>query len=1074
MRTTGESSPASGCFHRLTRCVRYRVSVIAAGCCLFLQATVGLAAPQLAAEPSYLIKTWQTEDGLPDNSATAMVQTPDDYLWFGTFNGLVRFDGVKFTVFDTGNTPELPSSSVVNLHLDRNGRLWVSTLRGLVVREGTRWRPIPEAATKDGDYIRSFADRANGDVLMTLSKGRILEFAGDRCSELPAPRGEANSGYLGFSDEEGRWWVAQRVFVGTWNGMQWVSAPAVTNVPLPEGFPIGFAPARDGGFWLLVNSDLRKYSRGRQVSVCPISGSLGSISRMAEDSAGSVWIATYDAGLTQILPDGRIQRWGEANGIAYKDVRFVFEDKEQNLWVGTSGGGLQQFKPRRFQAFGYTQGAAARLVGTVAASPDGSVWATTFGQGLFRWHPEDGFGRHKPPSWADHNLHFTSVLADRKGRTWVGVYDDGLLAFGAGYDRHFTALELGGATVNALFEDSRGRIWISAGPGVAAFEEGKFQIYDQRSGLPSGIVCAMAEDADGVLWLSNLEGVFRLNSGRCEPVLAEDGSPLREVTCLKADNDRTMWMGTSDRGLLRWRAGSLKKVDAQAGLPVRSIYGMLEDQRGFFWMTAHQGIVRAHRSALESVAEGRAAKLACQLLDTSDGLPSTEFPGQRQPVCARDNGGRFWFATRKGVAMTDPERFQINATPPLVQIESVSYVPASVSPGQRVEPTRVNAPLPESLDLPAGSSEIEVHYTALSFAAPERVVFQVKTEGQDSDWRDRGGARMERLHSLPPRRYVFHVRAANNDGVRNEDGTSLAFTILPYYWQTAWFRVGSGSLLIASGAALAWLWSRKKFHLAAERERVAEERRRAEIQTQQLREELAHSCRVSTMGELATSVAHELNQPLGAILSNAEAAELFLKQDPPPLGEIQAILADIRKDDERAGEVIRRMRTLLKKNVLERQPLELSSVAAEALRLVSAKVADSKTVVVGELSPHLPPVAGDRIQLQQVLLNLILNALDALAEQPPEKRRIVVRASHNGDRTVELSVHDSGPGVDPAKLPRLFEPFFTTKQSGLGMGLTICRRIVEAHHGHVWAENHPDGGTIFRVTLPVATEQSKS
>ncbi len=285
----------------------------------------------------------------------------------------------------------------------------------------------------------------------------------------------------------------------------------------------------------------------------------------------------------------------------------------------------------------------------------------------------------------------------------------------------------------------------------------------------------------------------------------------------------------------------------------------------------------------------------------------------------------------------------------------------------------------------------------------------------------------------------------------------------PSFWENyRWRILGVAALcLVQTGLIVALLLNRAQ-------------RRRAEAQAHRQQEELAHISRVSTLGELATSVAHELNQPLGAILSNAEAAELFLKQDPPPLGEIQAILADIRKDDERAGEVIRRMRTLLRKNTLERQPLEISSVATEVLRLISAKAADSKTTVISEFSPHLPPVSGDRIQLQQVLLNLILNAVDAMAEQPSEKRSIVVRVNPNGDNTVELSVQDSGPGIDPTRLPRLFEPFFTTKQSGIGMGLTICRRIVEAHHGRIWAENHLAGGAIFRVTLPAVTEQLKS
>jgi PAS domain S-box-containing protein len=244
------------------------------------------------------------------------------------------------------------------------------------------------------------------------------------------------------------------------------------------------------------------------------------------------------------------------------------------------------------------------------------------------------------------------------------------------------------------------------------------------------------------------------------------------------------------------------------------------------------------------------------------------------------------------------------------------------------------------------------------------------------------------------------------------------------------------------------------------------ERKQAEQELQQQREELAHVSRVSVMGELAASVAHELNQPLGAILSNAEAAELFLAQDPPAVGELRDILADIRKDDERAGEVIRRMRTLLRKGELERQPLQMNFLVEDVFRLVAANASLRTTSIRAELTPDLPLVSGDRIQLQQVLLNLIMNALEAMAKQPPEKRRVTVRTGRASDGMVEVSVTDSGPGIEPANLPRLFEPFFTTKQSGIGMGLAISRKIVEAHRGRISAENHAGGGAILRVELP--------
>lgn len=245
------------------------------------------------------------------------------------------------------------------------------------------------------------------------------------------------------------------------------------------------------------------------------------------------------------------------------------------------------------------------------------------------------------------------------------------------------------------------------------------------------------------------------------------------------------------------------------------------------------------------------------------------------------------------------------------------------------------------------------------------------------------------------------------------------------------------------------------------------ERKRAEAELLRQRTDLAHTARVSTMGELAASVAHELNQPLGAILANAEAAELFLQQNPPALGELRAILADIRKDDERAGEVIRRMRALLRKHDVERQPLEINSVVEDVWHMVSGDAALRGISLTADLTPVLPKVSGDRVHLQQVLLNLILNGMDAMAGEPREKRVISVRTRLVDGGQVELAVIDSGHGIKPDKLPRLFEPFYTTKPNGMGMGLSISRTIIEAHHGRIWAENNASGGAAFRVALPV-------
>jgi signal transduction histidine kinase len=224
------------------------------------------------------------------------------------------------------------------------------------------------------------------------------------------------------------------------------------------------------------------------------------------------------------------------------------------------------------------------------------------------------------------------------------------------------------------------------------------------------------------------------------------------------------------------------------------------------------------------------------------------------------------------------------------------------------------------------------------------------------------------------------------------------------------------------------------------------------------------------MGQLASALAHELNQPLGAILRNAEAAEIFLQHDPPDLDELRAILADIREDDQRAGDVIERLRALLKRRSIEMRTLAVSDLLRSAATLTRADAVARHVRLDIEDALGLPAVLGDRVHLQQVLLNLILNAMDAVDGAPAERRQVAVRARRFDERSVEVQVSDSGYGISSERLALVFEPFYTTKENGTGIGLPISRTIIEAHGGRIWAENNADQGATFRFTLPVAEE----
>jgi C4-dicarboxylate-specific signal transduction histidine kinase len=278
----------------------------------------------------------------------------------------------------------------------------------------------------------------------------------------------------------------------------------------------------------------------------------------------------------------------------------------------------------------------------------------------------------------------------------------------------------------------------------------------------------------------------------------------------------------------------------------------------------------------------------------------------------------------------------------------------------------------------------------------------------------------------------------------------------PSAWQTYRWQIATGLAIIVSQSLLI-------VALVLQRRR----RRRAELDSQAARTELAHAARLTSMGELTASIAHEIKQPLSAILAHAETAEILLESETPPIAEIQRIVGEIRRDDLRASDVITRLRELLGKHVMDERPLDLNGAIRDTLQLLEVEAARRRVTVENELAPGLPSVVGDRVHLQQVLLNLVLNALDAVCGVAEGPRRIVVRTSAVAEG-VEVSVADNGPGLDPAIAPHLFDSFVTTKRGGLGLGLSIARTIVEAHGGHITAAAGVDGGVIFRVLLPAA------
>jgi len=399
-----------------------------------------------------------------------------------------------------------------------------------------------------------------------------------------------------------------------------------------------------------------------------------------------------------------------------------------------------------------------------------------------------------------------------------------------------------------------------------------------------------------------------------------------------------------------------------------------------------------------------------------------------------------------GLAEIDPRRLQNRSSlPPKPIIEEI------------LVDKRPHGPETE-LVVPPGHHRIEFAYTAPLVRGGEWVRFRHRLDGIDHDWISVGSHRLAAYDGLPPGDYAFRIAAADDDGHWYESEARFAFTVQPYFWQTLWFRVGVVLLLAGTSSATAWWYLHRKHQhqlatLALERQQHAE---------------LAHASRVALLGELATSLAHELKQPLAAILSNAQAGLRFLNHDPANLSEVRDILTDIAESDRRASEIISRMRAMIKKGETQMEARDLNADVEQVLQLLHSELTTRRVSVETRLAPDLPPSVGDHIQLQQVLLNLVVNGCDAMQANAAEDRQLVIETAVIDEKgQVRISVADCGEGIPPDKLERIFEPFYSTKDSGLGMGLAICRAIIKSHGGHLWSVNNPNRGATFHFTLMI-------
>lgn len=958
----------------------------------------------------YRFDNWTTDEGLPQNSVSAILQTRDGYLWLTTAAGLVRFDGLRFTVFDKSNTKGLTSVRFTSLFEDDEGSLWIGTEDAGLTRHHSG--VFTTYTTQDG-----------------LRHNRIIAIWGDELGGLLILTG---SGLV------------------RWRHDQFLPYQAPTGISIDQSC----YRVQSGAFWCSDASGLHRI-KDDKVSTYTIRDGLSSlkVSTVYEDRQGSVWIATANAGLNR-LQQGQFTHYTTKDGVPKEPIKSIYQDRQGNLWMATRGGSLGQFQNGRFVPYATTDPLITNFIPPFYEDREGNLWLGSADHGLRRIRKEvitfysvdDQLSQTKP----------YPLLEDHVGDMWIGTLGGGLYRYKEGTFTHYPPSPGGSyGTVSALFEDRDGRLWIGGTNALSSFKDGRFiengnrfgltsqlvrvilqdragrywvgtdhglikyendqaVVYTAKDGLADDDVIALLEDHTGRLWIGTRGGLSRFQDGHFVSFTEQDGLPSNHVRALYEDSEGTLWIGTYDGGLGRLGEGRFTRYTVAQGLFNNGVFAILEDKRGNLWMSCNRGIYSASKQQLNDFAAGKIPAITSVAYGKADGLLNTECNGNRQPAGWQARDGRLWFPTQGGVAVVDPAAMITNPYRPPVVIEEALLDGKAIDP----QPT---------VQINPGQDNLEIRYTGLSFIKPENVRFKYKLAGVDKDWVEAGARRSAYYAHLPPGAYTFKVIAANSDGVWNNDGAILSLIVRPPFWRTWWFL--TLATLFVAGTAI-----------------VVHERRLVRFRRAHAAQELFSRQLIESQEQDRKRVAAELHDSLGQSLAIIKSRAALSLSQPEDHDKAIEQMEEIASAAVYAIDEVREIAYNLRPYQLDRLGL------TNALETMLKKTVDSNVI---KLKLEIDDVDGifekeSEINLYRIVQESVSNILK---HADATEARVAIKKEEG---KIEISIQDNGKGFN-TEAASFREP----GRGGFGL-FGIVERVRMMKGQHV-VDSAPGSGTTITI-----------
>lgn len=777
---------------------------------------------QVSLEKEFVIQNWDTEEGLPGSTVTCLAKTPDGYLWIGTPNGLLRYDGYRFRTFYPGNTPALSDASVTALLADHTGVLWVGTQNGSLIKVSSGFfTNVTPAAGFGTAQVNSLAEDTNGAIWGTLDRVGVFRYENGQFTFYGTNSGLPWQIVWGITvDTAGTVWVVSRGQLMRFKDERWEKAPA-----LQPDFPrvLAVAPARDGGLWLACVAHPGPPAGDRGTRIYRLKGgsvaednlpvpwsqdSRRSLTRLLiEDRHGRLWCATRGAG-TFVRDKTGWRLLSQPGTLSQVQALAIAEDELGSIWLGMDGAGLFRVRPKLVIGLEPLTGSPAGCFWTVHVGRDGNIWGGTDGNGIYLW--KNGqmtrFGRSNGLT----NEHVNAIIEDKTGRVWVGTMGGLFMSTGSRFEpvRGVTALEL---PVFSLKEDRSGNIWIGTRNGLVKLGLSETNFFGEDRGIPFGAINAIEEDGNGRIWVSvppardprapgpvAPHGLFVNLGDKFEHVGAGQWAGESSIRCLYADAMGQLWIGTVGAGVYLYRDSKFVEISCEDGLPHNRIQAIVPDDMGNLWFCSESGVFGAPLARLLEHKPGRRAPLTWYRVRRSDGLPNNAATGNGCPSAVRAPDGLIWFANGNAIAGFDPKSVMLATQiwPPIVDDVVVNGV--QLFPNPRV-PLRIGPSL----------RKVEIYYTSPNIIAPDARSFWIRLKGLDKEWIYAGAQRVM-SYNLQPGLYEFEVAVATPDGTRLTSSNPLQIEVIPTFWERTSFRIVVGAALAGTIALGAWRWERAR------------------------------------------------------------------------------------------------------------------------------------------------------------------------------------------------------------------------------------------------------------------------